>query len=295
MTGETRKFRGYVLTWLAFVVPIAVLCVTPAAWPRWLFMWLLAVAVFATCKFLTWNAALVSNVPIWRHGAYLFAWPGLNAVRFLESWPRPQMPSMAEWLGGAIKMVLGGTLFWNASRFVPTDLPILLGWAGMVGVGLMLHFGLFQLLSCYWRTMGVDARPLMVAPWRSISVTEFWSKRWNMGFRDFTHQFLFGPLARRWGVRAALVLTFLFSGVIHDLVISIPAGGGYGLPTAFFLIQLLAITIERSSVGRRAGLCSGWRGWLFTLVSLLLPARLLFHDQFVTAIVIPWMHALGAT
>lgn len=271
------------------------LLITPDAWPRWLVMWLLAFAIYAVCKLLSWQAAgSINGVPHWRHWAYLVAWPGLDAARFLDPLRPPEPPTASEWLAGAAKTLLGAFLFWTAERWIPSTSPIVLGWAGLVGAGFMLHFGLFHLLSCFWRAVGVDARPLMVEPLKATSVTDFWSNRWNTAFRDFTHRFLFGPLARRCGLTTALFGSFFASGLIHDLVISAPAGGGYGKPTLFFLIQPLAMLVERSRDGRRLGLGRGWRGWAFTAVALLAPARLLFHDQFILAVVVPFMKALGA-
>jgi hypothetical protein len=52
--------------------------------------------------------------------------------------------------------------------------------------------------------------------------------------------------------------------------------------------------VERSRAGREAGLGKGWRGWLFTMFTLLLPAYGLFHPPFVRNIILPLMHALGA-
>jgi hypothetical protein len=135
---------------------------------------------------------------------------------------------------------------------------------------------------------------LMNHPTRSTSVSEFWGHRWNTAFRDLTHQFLFRPLARRTSPVIALCLGFFTSGLIHDIVISIPAEGGYGGPTAFFCIQVAAILFERSPIGVSLGLGRGRRGWLFTAVALLLPVRLLFHDPFVARIAMPFMQACGA-
>src|SRR5262249_22178567 len=154
------------------------------------------------------------------------------------------------------------------------------GWVGMVGIVLFLHFGLFHLLSCLWRARGIEAVPLMNAPLASVSVSEFWGRRWNLAFRDLTHRFLFRPLTHHLGPRTALGVAFVFRGLIHEFVISVPAGAGYGLPTLSFPIEGLAILAERSKVSRRLGLGRRWRGWLFTTVVLLAPVRLLFHRAF---------------
>jgi hypothetical protein len=279
-----------------FLLPLIVLAATPAAWPRWAFMWLVAVAVYFALKVLTWSAASTAGVPAWRQWAYLFTWPGMDAGRFLHMAPHDPSPrpAAAEWLAAIFKMILGVIIFWGAQFVVPRSSPIVRGWAGMIGTAFVLHFGLFHLLSCFWRGLGVDAHPLMNSPPRSTSVAEFWGQRWNTAFRDLTHTFLFRPLARRLGLVRALAVSFVFSGLIHDVVISLPAGGGYGGPTAFFLVQAIAILVEKSPLGRRLGLGRGVRGWLFTALALLGPARLLFHDRFITAIVIPFMQALGA-
>jgi alginate O-acetyltransferase complex protein AlgI len=279
-----------------FALPVIVLVATPGTWPRWTFMWLLSIAVYFACKVLTWSAARTADVPAWRQWAYLFAWPGMDPRQFFDAAPqsRPSAPTTIEWLIALAKTILGGIIFWGARHVVPPGSPIILGWAGMTGAAFILHFGLFHVLSCCWRAVGVDAHPLMNAPLRATSVSEFWGNRWNIAFRDLTHMFLFRPLARRLGLQRALALSFLFSGLVHDLVISIPARGGYGGPTAFFIVQAIAILVEKSPLGRRLGLGRGVRGWLVTAVALLAPARLLFHDPFITAIVIPFMRALGA-
>jgi len=77
-------------------------------------------------------------------------------------------------------------------------------------------------------------------------------------------------------------------------VISVPAGGGYGGPTLFFGIQAAGMFVERSRIGRAAGLSNGWRGWLFAMFTLVLPAYGLFHPPFVRTIILPFMRALQA-
>ena len=164
----------------------------------------------------------------------------------------------------------------------------------MIGLVMMLHFGLFHLLSCVWRTVGVEARPLMKWPLLSASISEFWGVRWNMAFRDLTYRFLFRPLMLRIRAWQTVLIVFLLSGLVHELVISVPARGGYGGPTAFFLLQGLAILMSRSDIGSRIGLRSGISGWGFAMMILVPPAFVLFQPIFISAVIVPFMQAMGA-
>jgi alginate O-acetyltransferase complex protein AlgI len=89
-------------------------------------------------------------------------------------------------------------------------------------------------------------------------------------------------------------LVFVVSGIIHDLVISLPAGGGYGLPTIYFALQGTGVAVERSRLGKRFGLGRGIRGWCFMVVFLTVPVFWLFHPWFVMRVILPFMHAIHA-
>lgn len=292
-----RPAAAWLAAWLPLLVaPWLVPLLAPREWPRWLVMWLLAFVIFCGCKWLTYRATCRRKVPLWRQLGYLFAWPGLDASAFLKADARGPVvaPSLAEWLFALGKLAAGCGVLYGLVPIVPAAHPYLVGWVGMIGVVLVLHFGSFHLLSCAWRAAGVEARPLMNRPLAATSLADFWGTRWNTAFRDLTHRFLFRPLASWLGPRVAVVAGFAFSGVVHDVVISWPAGGGYGGPTGFFLLQGAGILAERSGVGRAAGLGRTWRGWLFVMAILLGPATLLFHRPFVIGIVIPFLATLGA-
>jgi len=265
-------------------------------WPPWALMWTLAFAIYMGCKWLTWQRTTVRRVPVWQHAAYLLAWPGLDAASFLEGQRISNCSHcrFIEWFAATGKLMFGAILLFAVARMVPSQHAYIVGWVGMIGLVLILHFGIFHLLSCSWRSIGVQARPLMNRPLASTSVSEFWGRRWNTAFRDLTHQFLFRPCASWFGPRWGILAGFLFSGAIHDLVISVPAGGVYGGPTVFFASQGTAMVIERSAFGNRIGLGSGWRGRLFAAAVLLAPAGLLFHRPFVVGIVVPFMRAVEA-
>src|SRR5689334_20639691 len=59
------------------------LCTALAA-PRWVLMWSFAYAVYLSCKWLTWRRTPVEGAPLWKHAAYLLAWPGMDAAAFLS-------------------------------------------------------------------------------------------------------------------------------------------------------------------------------------------------------------------
>jgi alginate O-acetyltransferase complex protein AlgI len=164
----------------------------------------------------------------------------------------------------------------------------------MAAIVLMLHFGLFRLLAALWRLAGYDVRPIMNAPLMATSLVEFWSRRWNLAFRDLSRQLVLRPLAPRIGAAGAMWCVFLFSGVVHDLVITVPAGGGYGGPTVYFLVQATGVALQRSGVARRRRLDVGWRGWLVTAVFVVGPVGLLFPSEFLTRVIVPFLDALSA-
>lgn len=253
-------------------------------------MWALAAAIFVGCKWLTWADVRVP-APGWKHLAYWIAWPGMDAPAFLGA-GTVERPRIGEGIFAAAKLAFGIALLWGALGKIGSEHRLLRGWVGMVGLAFVLHFGSFHLLSCVWRAAGVCARPLMAAPILSRSVGEFWGRRWNRAFRDLTHRFLYRPLARRLGAGPALAVAFLMSGVVHELVISLPARGGYGRPTLFFTLQAGAIALERSRAGRALGLGRGVRGWAFAVLAIGGTVGLLFHPPFVREVMVPFLRVL---
>ena len=164
----------------------------------------------------------------------------------------------------------------------------------MVGLILLLHFGAFQIIGLLWQRLGVKATPIMSAPLRSTSLGEFWGKRWNLGFRQLAHDLIFRPFSRTLGAAMAGFLVFVLSGLIHDLVISLPARAGYGHPTIYFVLQGAGVSMEHSRFGKRLGLGRNWRGWLFVAIFVVVPVQLLFHPWFVSRVILPFMYAIHA-
>jgi hypothetical protein len=281
--------------WIPLIVlPVAAMAARPFLAP-WCFMWALAAAIFFGCKWQAWwEYRNIAGATIGRSIGFLFGWPGMDAAGFLDPEERPQRLEGKEWLWAVAKTILGAVLLWGVARPMPARSELLAGWMGMFGIILVLHFGTFHILSLLWRAAGVDAEPIMQAPLSATSLSDFWGRRWNLGFRQLTHRLIFQRVRARSNVVLATFLSFFASGAIHELVISLPARHGYGLPTFYFVLQGLGVLVERSLPGKRLGLNSGPRGWLFALVCAGAPAFLLFHPWFVRGVILPFLTAIGA-
>jgi predicted DCC family thiol-disulfide oxidoreductase YuxK len=268
-----------------------------ATWtaPAWVLMWSVAFAQFAGVKWLIWRDANPPAAGVGRALGFLMFWPGMDARRFLVPAKRETPPALREWTVAAFKAALGVFLVWGMARVVLGISPLAAGWVGMIGLVLFLHFGLFHLVSLAWRAVGVDAPPIMRAPLRATSLSDFWGRRWNLGFSVPARRLLVKPIGPRLGQGAATMVVFLVSGLLHELVVTVPARAGYGLPTAYFLAQGVAMLFERSALGRRLGLGGGWRGRCFALLFAAGPAFWLFNPIFVHRVILPFLQAIGAT
>jgi hypothetical protein len=259
--------------------------------PRWAVMWCLAAITYAPLKILTWACRSRAVAPLWKHAGYLLAWPGMDVDAFLYG-RCAVSPTVEEWWFAIGKTAFATFMLLVGCPFVAGFGPYVVGWTCMLGLVFALHFGLFHILSCIWRSLGVQATPIMNWPIAAQSLTDFWSRRWNLAFRDLANRFVFRPLVRPLGPSHALLASFVVSGLVHDLVVSVPAGGGYGLPTMYFTLQGLTILAQRTRWGVVLHLTNGLRGRLVTCAVLMLPLPLLFHGWFVCGVIIPFIHSM---
>jgi len=77
------------------------------------------------------------------------------------------------------------------------------------------------------------------------------------------------------------------SGVMHEVAITLPVHSGYGLPTLYFLIQAWMTDKELRT---KSGGCLR-RG--LTVLTVLVPAPLVFPPAFVNTIVWPLVKLMG--
>ena len=264
--------------------------------PNWIFMWLFVTAMFAGCKWLTWwrAKALQGQTNLTRTLGYLFLWPGMDAKAFLTG-HRADIPKLGEWLLAAGRLFTGIALLWLAGHATVTTNSIANAWIAMFGLTLILHFGAFHLAALAWQRVGIPAQPLMQSPATATSLADFWGARWNTAFNKLVYDLAFRPLARRTNATWAMLGVFAISGIIHELAISFPACGGYGLPFIYFILQGVGVLIERSKFGQTLGLGRGFRGWLFMVIFTVAPAYWLFHPTFVHNVILPMLKTIGAT
>lgn len=262
--------------------------------PPWQSMCWLTVATLAGCKAATWTLIDPRQASPERRLGYWLAWPGMDPVAFLLLPRRADVvPTRLQWSEAAAMTLLGAGLIWGVVRRIAWW-PDLAAWVAIAGLIFAGHFGALELLSCVWRSQGVFARPLMDHPWNAANLADFWGRRWNTAFRDLAYRLVLVPVTRRAGSVTGLVAVFLFSGLVHDFVISVSARGGYGLPTLYFLVQAAGTLLQRSTLAKRWRLNTGWRGWGVAMIFVFAPAGLLFHAAWRQNVILPFMNAIGA-
>lgn len=202
-------------------------------------MWALAGVLFFWMKAVVLAERHHAGKPLPRaFVAWLLLWPGMRPVA------RAASPRLAVALQGLACIAIGTACMFTA-RLVWAETASL--WATapliMVGFSLCLHFGLFNLLTAGWRMVGFSAGPLFRNPLASRSLEDFWSRRWNIAYVEMCQETVLRvfrnsdrqsaktpkdnprPLAFwRFGGKSqfATGAIFVFSGLLHEVAISLP-------------------------------------------------------------------------
>jgi alginate O-acetyltransferase complex protein AlgI len=239
-------------------------------------MLLIVSITFVAMKLVTLAVARVRLAPA--QILAFFAWGGMRPALFttLGNAPRPGARALA--MRGARNAAAGVALFIVARIGVPHSEAVAIGLA-MIALSLIVHFGVFDLLAAFWRTRGVAADALFRAPLASRSLAEFWSRRWNIGYSEMIAAVVHRPIRERFGPTTALAASFLASGLLHELAITVPVGAAYGLPTLYFALHGIGVALERRMTTQPG------RVWVFLWVVLPLP--LCFPPAFLRIIVLP--------
>jgi alginate O-acetyltransferase complex protein AlgI len=245
--------------------------------PAWLWMWILSGALWVSFKFMAFR----SEGGFRKVNPLFFGWIGTDADAFRYDRDRtePEKREVGTPLGFlAIGLALILFLLPNVEN------TIAIGWVGVCAMLCLFHFGGFAILAGVWRRFGFPVEPIMNAPWAAKSLADFWGPRWNRAFSDWARIHVFRPLVRKFGTARGTFAGFLASGIAHEIVISLPARAGWGLPTIYFIIQAGALLLQRKF--------RPLRNRFMTLAFVLAPAPILFHPPFIERVFAPMMNLI---
>lgn len=278
---DSRRHSGAGLLGFAILLMLSGMLVSTL----WVRMWLLAAGGYFGLKALVLMKTRTSapGIAIW-----IWLCPTLNLTAFLRRREGPPDEALRLALSGLVNLAFGSVLLWVVARQFG-HMPLVAGWTGMTGLIFTLHFGWFHIITAFWLRMGRAIEPLMKCPVAAESLSDFWGRRWNTAFRDAINLLVFRPVAQRCGAKEAHWLVFLISGLLHEVVVSLPARGGWGGPTLYFLLQAVGIAL-----GRRLRMPRGTASRLWAWVFLIAPLGLLFHPPFVQQVMLPFFKTLGA-
>jgi len=291
-----QKKKAVLLSWITFVLSLAIVYV--------IFLDANPVIRMLTLISTTFNCMKViaateeykkrpSNLNLKQWLLFACCWAGMRAQPFenISTKPLPYAWKMI-WFG--ISRVVAGVILVSSAHYVLL-LPIsifatylLISAMLLVGLSLILHFGMLNISAGALRLQGIATYLLFRKPAKALSLTEFWSKRWNLAFSEMTSLTIFRPLRSKTGSAVALMASFIFSGFLHELALSVPVNGGYGLPTLYFVLQGLLVLIEKALSNNGILFLKNKfiaRLWLFFW--LVVPAPLLFHAKFIDQVIWP--------
>lgn len=285
--------------WLLVVVGVVVFeRLTNGQPPGFRMLMMINMTLFAMKAVVTVESRMSGKTRLGLVGWFGFAgmWFGMRPSLFARV-PRAARDGARDllWLGAkrfvmGVVFVIVARFAWVASAgYMPdTGRRVLATAILLPGLSLMLHFGVLNMQAALWRYAGADCKSLFRAPLLSTSLVEFWGRRWNLAFSEMTSLAVFRPLRGRLGNRMATTAAFLFSGLLHELAISVPVNAGFGLPLLYFALHGVAMSMEQR--WQRTGKpieATGWRGRLWTMAWILIPLPMLFHWPFLNGCVWP--------
>ncbi len=127
-----------------------------------------------------------------------------------------------------------GTTLTFASLLYPFQVYADLGGYSLIAMGVA-------------RCLGIDVIPNFRRPFFATSMSDFW-RRWHMSLIQWLTDYIYTPLSfilrgwKIWGIVAALMLTFLISGIWHGAALTFIVWG---------LVQGVYLSIEALVQGRR--------------------------------------------
>lgn len=217
---------------------------------------------------------------------FCYCWFGMNP-RPLLAYPSHVLPDYAGYIRSGMLRIVPGLLIINLAPYIlpgTGSYAFVLHLLYLVSLSLILHFGLLNISTGFLRSKGVNITSLFKDPIRSGSLHEFWSRRWNLAFVELTTIAVLRPVRSKYGASIAFWTAYVFSGLLHEMAISLPVRTGFGKPFLYFIIQaILILTIDKYFLRIR----NAFLRTALLLLCLFAPVFLLFHEAFIRKIVIP--------
>lgn len=225
---------------------------------------------------------------------YLTIWPGMDPSAFRidghltekEIKKRTSEDLGETFIRGYLFFWMGFALCLYLALMYPHLDTNSVSWLGIWGLLLVIHFGIADIMTALMQLAGWPVGPLFREPFKSKSLRDFWSRRWNLAFVEMDRILFYDPLRYYLGTWGTLFGVFAISGLLHEIGISYPVQAGWGLPLLYFILQSLLVWLETTvfQVGRKWPLL--WaRIWTWTALVSFLP--LLFHDAFRLDLIVP--------
>lgn len=168
-------------------------------------------------------------------------------LRELQRQPARADLREALWFGGHLALFAS---CWHLIYLRPASLSLPVETGIRWACGLALLYGLAELIQSsqllVYRALGFELPRINDYPLRSLSLSEFWGRRWNRVVSGWLNENLFRPLARRRKPKLGLAAAFGASAALHFWLAWLPLDLRAGLTMAcFFLVQGLALLAER--------------------------------------------------
>lgn len=286
------------ISWLLSIVAVGGIDRYTVEQPAGFRMLAIIAVLFYSMKIVVFTEVCLTGkgkLSFWQWIGFAGFWVGMRPNLFARV-RRPPRPDVRKYFLRGLKNIAAGLVLvlaargiWQVTEAWTTNWRLLVITIVMLpGLSLILHFGIFNLLTAFWRSMGAECDAVFRDPLRSKSLTEFWGQRWNTAFSEMTAIAVFRPSRNAWGPLSATMASFLFSGILHELAISFPVSAGFGWPLLYFLLHGVAIVLE----SRWKALATMLRtrpiaSWLWTFAWIVIPMPLLFHQPFLRGCVWP--------
>ena len=212
---------------------------------------------------------------------YCFTWVGMSPELFFKTKSSPDYTLLYR---GGTYLIMGvsiilGILFIVKPASIPTGINYyILSVSILIAFSQILHFGLLNISAFFLQLFKYPTYSLFRAPLQAESLRDFWGKRWNLAFTEMTSVTVYRPLLKVVNEKPAMLFSFLFSGLLHEVALSLPVNSGYGLPLLYFFIQLCLTILEREIFKNKKP------GTIWVIGCLLIPLPILFHPAIMRGV-----------